>query len=342
MVRSLRPMNIFLIPYTWPRLFMMALWCGGAGLLAWWAVLTWFVVLGPFWGPDWDGPFLMCAISGAIAGASILGEGNLRRRRLMSRIWRLTLVIGLAIGFTMAWYWIWHKISLSIIMPESMLADAKDSSLVSFRYRLGAFGMSGLVTGLACLVGRKPDGWKGMVNHAIGGLTSGLTAAIVWYLFNDVIQTDLYLAGAAMGLSWGASFGLLIWGIPDELYSGWLRVLSYRRYGHRIPIDAAELGPKERFVGHFPRGLDLFLGVDDGVMEMHISVAVDKKQRYWLRGLSLRPTMLRRFLERVDLRYDPRRPAPLETRLRSGDHIEIGDDTNAAQLEFLMLPREEQ
>ena len=109
-----------------------------------------------------------------------------------------------------------------------------------------------------------------------------------------------------------------------------------------MPIDATELGPKERFVGHFPRGLDLFLGVSDGVMEMHISVAVDKKQRYWLRGLSLRPTMLRRFLERVDLRYDPRRPAPLETRLRSGDHIEIGDGNNSAQLEFLMLPREEQ
>lgn len=335
-------MNIFLIPYTWPRLFMMGLWCGGAGLLAWWAVLTWFVMIGPFWGPDWDGPVLMCAISGAIAGASILGEGNLRRRKLMSRIWRLMLVIGLAMGFTMVWYWLWHKVSLSIIIPEDLLADAKDSSLVSFRYRLGAFGMSGAVTGLACLAGRKPDGWKGMLNHFIGGLTSGLTAAIVWYVFNDIINTDLYLAGAAMGLSWGFSFGLLTWGIPDDLYAGWLRVLSFRRYGHRIPVDASEVGPKERFVGHFPRGLDLFLGADDGVMEMHVSVAVDQKQRYWLRGLSLRPTMLRRFLERVDLRYDPRRPAPLETRLRSGDHIDIGDGTSSAQLEFLMLPREEQ
>ena len=342
MVGSPGLMNIFLIPYTWPRLFMMALWCGAAGLLAWWAVLSWFVLIGPFWGPQWDGPFLMCSISGAIAGASILGEGNLRRRKLMSRIWRLLLVIAMAMTMTMLWYWLWHKISLAIIVPEAYQADAMDSSLVSLRYRIGAFGMAGTMTGLSCLIGRAPDGLSGMANHFFGGLTSGLTAAVVWHLFNDLIVADLYLSGAAMALSWGFTFGLLTWGIPDELYAGWLRVLSYRRYGHRIPIDATEIGPKERFVGHFPRGLDMFLGADDGVMEMHVSVAVDKKQRYWLRGLSLQPTMLRRFLERVDLRYDARRPAPLETRLRSGDHIEIGDGSSSAQLEFLMLPREEQ
>ncbi|MEL6350061.1 MAG: hypothetical protein AAFV53_43580, partial [Myxococcota bacterium] len=180
-----------------------------------------------------------------------------------------------------------------------------------------------------------------IANHLGAGAAAGIAAGALWHMTNWIWQDDLYLAGAVMGMTWGGMFGVLAWGVPDELYAGWLRVLSYRRYGHRVPIDADEMGPEERFVGHFPRGLDLFLPADDGVMEMHISVAVDDRQRYWLRGLSLQPTMLRRFLERVDLSYDARRPAPLETRLRSGDRVEIGDGNHQARLEFLMLPREE-
>lgn len=339
-------MNIFLIPYTWPRHLIMGLWCGAAGLLAWWAVLTWTVTMGPFWGPDWDGPLLMGCVSTAVAGASVLGEGNLRRRTLLSRAWRLLLVLGAAMGFTILWYWLWHIFSLRII--ESLFADnpnvadnARDSSLVSLTYRIGAFAMCGMSTGMAAMFGRGIGGWKGMINQLGGGLAAGLAAGTAWYLYNYILYTDLYLAGAALGLAWGGVFGLLSWGIPDDLYAGWLRVLSYRRYGHRVPIDATELGPKERFVGHFPRGLDLFMPAEDGVMEMHISVAVDKKQRYLLRGLSLKPTLLRRFLERIDLRYDARRPAPLETRLRSGDRVVIGDGERSAEVEFLMLPREE-
>ncbi len=334
-------MNIFLIPYTWSRHLMMGLWCGGAGLLAWWAVLTWFVVIGPFWGPAWDGPLLMCTIAGAVSGASVIGEGNLRRRKLLGRIWRLMLVIGLSAGLTMLWYWLWHKFSLWLLTPAAFQADATDSSLVSLRYRLGAFSMAGMCSGIAPLFARKWDGFTTLINHVGGGLVAGLAAAGMWHIFNSTVQTDLYLAGAVMGFTWGFVLGLLTWGIPDELYAGWLRVLSYNRYGHRIPIDTGEEGPKERFVGHFPRGMDLFMPARDGVQELHISVAVDAQQRYWLRGLSLQPTLLRRFLERVDLRYDPRRPAPLETSLRSGDRVEIGDGQSSAELEFLMLPREE-
>ena len=76
-------------------------------------------------------------------------------------------------------------------------------------------------------------------------------------------------------------------------------------------------------------------------MEMHLSVAVDDQHRYFARGLSLAPTTVRRFLERVDLSYDPSRPAPLETRLSSGDRIMLGNGARVAELEFLMLPREE-
>ena len=36
-----------------------------------------------------------------------------------------------------------------------------------------------------------------------------------------------------------------------------------------------------------------------------------------------------------------RRPAPLETRLASGDRIELGAGEDQAEVEFIMLPREE-
>ena len=85
----------------------------------------------------------------------------------------------------------------------------------------------------------------------------------------------------------------------------------------------------------------MFLNADEGVQELHLSLRVDEKQRYSARGLSLMPTTVKRFLERVDLRYDPRRPAPLETRLSSGDRIRIGDAESFAEVEFIMLPREE-
>ena len=100
-------------------------------------------------------------------------------------------------------------------------------------------------------------------------------------------------------------------------------------------------------MGHFPRGLDLFVPIDDAfplesqVQELHLSLAVDSEQRYVARGLHLVPTIVRRFLERVDLRYDATRPAPLETRITSGDRIVLGQGREATELEFLMLPREE-
>ena len=63
-------MNIFLLPYTWMRHLAMAFWCGGAGMMAWWLVLTVVVQFGVYWPPSWDGPVLMCAVSAAVASAS--------------------------------------------------------------------------------------------------------------------------------------------------------------------------------------------------------------------------------------------------------------------------------
>ncbi len=332
-------MNVFLLPYTWMRHLSMSLWCAGAGLLAWWVVLAVFLNW-TVWPPSLDGPILLSGVAAAIAGASLLGEGNLRRMALAKRLAFVGLGMALTVGFTLVWYYAWHFIVLKLVFGSGDYAqDATDPSLVSFTFRIGAFAAAGLASGLGPAIVRKGGGF---IDHVAGGLAAGIGAGIAWHLLNSrEFNTDLYLAGAGMGLTWGFLHGLLVWGIPDSLYAGWIRVLSARRFGRRIPVDAPDGGPKERFVGHFPRGLDLYLPVDDGVMELHLSVAVDDRQRYSARGLSLQPTLVRRFLERVDLRYDPRRPAPLETRLSSGDRIYLGEGERQAVLEFIMLPREE-
>ena len=50
-------------------------------------------------------------------------------------------------------------------------------------------------------------------------------------------------------------------------------------------------------------------------MELHTSFRVDESQRYYLRGLSVYPTRMKRFLEWVRLDYDPKSPVPVETHL---------------------------
>lgn len=337
--------NIFLIPYTLARHASMALWCGVVGLISWWLVLTAIVQLGWDWRPGWDGPLLLSTVSAGIAMASILGEANLLRRKVWGRVWRTALSGALAFGLSLFWYWLWNVFSLRLFFSASELsADAMDPSLVSLTFRFGAFAAAGLGCGLACGAVR---GGRGLMTHGAAGLASGLAGGIAWHLLGANLRFglstgDLYLAGAGMGLVWGVSFGLLAWGIPDTLYAGWIRVLSDYRHSLRIPVDGDDGKARERYVGHFPRGLDLYLPMEEGVMELHVSVAVSKDRTYKARGLSLQPTLVRRFLERVDLRYDPRRPAPLETRLTSGDRIVLGEGDHSAELEFIMLPREEQ
>jgi hypothetical protein len=342
--------NIFLLPYTWMRHLAMAFWCGGAGLIAWWLVLTTIVQLGIYWPPSWDGPVLMCSISMAVACASIAGECALRRRPVARTALLVALTAGIALGLTLIWYYLWHLGFSRILygLYDAIIAnsdkarnleDAADHSLVSLSFRAGAFAMGGLASGMSAMIVRK---LQSPVAHSIGGAAAGMLGGACWYvLCSTRLGTDLYHSGMALGLVWGVFYGLLAWPIPDELYAGWVRVLSGGRFSRRIPVDALDGAPKERFVGHFPRGLDLFVPVEEGVQEMHLSVAVDSKRRYTARGLSLYPTTVHRFLERVDLRYDPRRPAPLETNIASGDRIVIGDGASATELEFILLPKEE-
>jgi hypothetical protein len=68
---------------------------------------------------------------------------------------------------------------------------------------------------------------------------------------------------------------------------------------------------------------------------------VSSDQAYSVRGLSVQPTVVKRFLEKIDLRYDVRRPAPLETGLKMEDRVLMGPNSET-QLEFLLLPKEEQ
>jgi hypothetical protein len=187
----------------------------------------------------------------------------------------------------------------------------------------------------------------GIFDHLAGGLSAGLFGAAAWYFlgFYGVrflgMPPDMYIAGAWGIFLWGLAHGLLVWGIPRDLYAAWVRVLSPHRFGHRIPIDRLDGKASERFLGHYPRGLDMYLPADKGVAELHVSFVSDGEQNYALRGLSQVHLQVKRPLEAIDLRYDPRRPAPLEAELEPEDRIFLGSGAAQTELEFVLLPKEE-
>lgn len=330
-------MNIFLIPYTIYRHFAVALVCAGAALIAWWLVLM-LAVGGAPWAPVWDGAAYLGATGAVVSGASLLAEGTLRRTKLWKRV--LFTFGGMAVtaGLIVLAHALWSfGLSKAFLQPTNA-----DPTLTTLRFRLPEW----ITVGLSCTAGTLPfRKLKGFFAHVIGGPVSGLAAGAAWYIAGNplyVVSDDLYLASAVGSCTLGFCFGLFAWGVPDELYAGWLRIVTETRHGRRIPIDTHGEHVRERFVGHFPRGLDLFLPATEGVMELHTSVLVTKDRVYKARGLTLQPTAVRRFLERLDLRYDSRRPVPLETKLASGDRIVLGPPGNQTVLEFIMLPREEQ
>lgn len=365
-------MNIYLIPYTMARHVVTALPVGGAALLAWWWTLWFIVAMGPvlharglWWSQAAEGAWFLANVATAVAFASVLFEGSLRRRALRWRFGFALLAAGIAfVGAWLAWA-IWTPL-LPLLGGQGMREVLADTSLVTLRYRLPLWIGAGLASGVGPLCARglqrllserwgvavdphpPVGGWtwslagRSTFQHAGGAAAGSLLGAAAWHAlgFYDWLQGDLYLAGAAGALVWGLGHGLLVWGIPDELYAGWVRVLSPERHGLRIPIPRADGSPAERFVGHFPRGLDLWLPADRGVAELHASFVVDEHHRYAVRGLSVEPTVVRRFLETIDLRYDPQRPAPLETSLRMEDQILLGPE-GETRLEFLLLPKEE-
>lgn len=353
------------------RHFAVAIFTAGICLVVWWLVLAVVVVLRPPWQIYWDGAIFLGLLSAATAASSQLAETSLRRLPLQWRLLRTGGVAAIALVSSILTYLLWSELigpyvvraMVSLLGPllegvrarvleggdgkfedvRSVAENAADSSLVSLRYRLGVWAMVGANTGLWTAVFRRGHGF---LSHVGAGMAAGIAGAVIWFVMgysNFALGTNsLYLASALGAVGFGGVFGLFAWGIPNDLYAGWLRVVTETRFGRRIPIDGRDGNIRERFVGHYPRGLDLFLPAEEGVMEMHVSVLVDEQQSYHLRGLTIAPTRLQRLLERVNLRYDPALPAPKEVELQSGDRILLGPPGQQTVLEFLMLPREEQ
>lgn len=366
-------MNIYLIPYTMARHVVVALPVAAAALVAWWISLVTVVAVGPifhrfsfWWIQQVEGAWFLGNVAAAVAFTSVLIEGSLRRRALHFRVGYAVIAGLLAVLVTWLCYLVWMPIE-PYLGTRAMREVLSDPSLVTLRYKLPLWLAAGWASGLGPLVarvGQKVVVWRFKIGadphqstdvelnlaeigqmlfyHLVGGAVAGMCGAAVWHMFGfyDWIAGDLYLASALGALVWGTVHGLMVWGIPDELYAGWVRVLSAERYGLRIPVPHADGSAAERFVGHFPRGLDLYLPAEQGVAELHVSFVVDADHHYTVRGLSVQPTVVKRFLERIDLRYDPRRPAPLETSLGMEDRILIGPN-GETELEFLMLPKEE-
>lgn len=328
-------MNIYLIPYRWTRHLSMGYWCATFGLFTWWGVQLFLSVSDMSWPQNLDGILWLTSLATMVSVSSILGEANLRRWPLRQRLWKSLVAGGISCGLSIGGYYLWMLLMLIIAGEEGA-----NPSLLTYKYRFGAFILMGLSSGAGTLIVRKWNGWLHFFVHLVGGATSGFGAAFFWGLtWSGWGFFELYYASAFASAGFGFLFGICVWGVPDDLYAGWIRVLSFHRFGHRIPIDVTSVEPRERFVGHYPNGLDMYLPPESTAMELHVSFRVDADQNYFLRGLSVYPTRLKRFLEWVRLDYDPRSPVPVETQIFSEDRIRMGDNS---EIEFIVLPREEE
>lgn len=345
-------MNITLLPYTWTRHFAPALVAGSLGCLIWWLFLLYDVQIAPLVGlairAEGEGPLVLGTMAGAMAAVSLGLEGKLRREGLIA-------AVGLPIaGFLVAWLLtvitlIGVQAALPFVASKAMTVRAADPAFVSLRYRLLGWLAAGFWAGAASYAARAfwYRAWFAFFENIIGGVAAGAIGAATYHLMYTYgfpplgIARDLYLA-TPLGLTmFGYTFGLLAWGVPDELYGGWVRVLSGPRAGYRIPILRPDGTSAERFIGHYPRGLDVNVPAEAGAAELHVSLLNDGSTRYAVRGLSQAPTTVSRMLESVDLRYDPARPAPLETDLHMEDRVTLGTGAQTTDIEFLLLPKED-
>lgn len=353
-----------LLPYTLARHLAIGLQLGSAALVAW-SVVTLGVVAGTPWSwsvlglvgwRELDGTLFLCAQIVAVTTGSLAIQGAIDGR---SHRWRLGwgALAGLVAlpGFVATH--VVTSLSMQALFASPLLDDP---SLVALRTHLPGWLAAGTWAGIGTLAARslttvvarrftwardgaptpprRPWAARGLsvLAHVGGGLAAGGLAAAAWHAIghHPSLGGDYYVASAVASVVFGATCGLLFWGVPDTPYQGYVRVLSPARFGRRIPVSAGE----EVFVGHYPRGLDLYLPEADGVAELHCSIAIDEDGTATVRGLSQAATLVRRPLETIDLRYDPTRAAPLETVLRSEDRIVLGD-AGRAELEFVMLPR---
>ena len=368
-------MNIRLIPYNWIRHFSVGLFCAGLATIAWWVVLHWLVLMGgqgTIWKQFYEGVVILTVLAVTIGCGTVAAESILRRRPVP---WMMLLVFVAGLCTFLCTGLGVYLVDLSTFMLGQSMEGTLENPVMggpatlALRYKILDWIVVGIGAALGALTARLlwhlilklrarfeekipsfialPDehskmSWLLFYNHIVGGLAAALISAAVWHLFNHNLTHDLYYASAFSFMTMGFLFGCFVWGIPPDLYAGWIRILSHHRFGHRIPILALDGGHSERFFGHFPRGLDVFVEAEHGVQEIHASFVGDKAGNYAVRGLSQSPTSLKRFLERIDLSYDPLSPVPLEAGLSMEDLVYMGPPNQQTIVEFLFLPKEEE
>lgn len=371
-------MNIILVPYNWTRHVAVSFVVGSAALLVWWIALHVMVLSAPtlyefglLWYRSVEGPLLLSVVAATITGVSLLAEGDLHGRPVIWRVLMPLVAVILAFLLTLV-----GVVVVELLVPalagvfvgDDIRRMFADPSTVTLRGRLLEWMVAGAMVGFSAALTRTV--WWGLARfrerlpaflgfpdeqpalpdffaHLVGGVAAALLGAALWQLlahqspFAGFKSTDLYLPTALGLMVWGFSFGLFAWGVPHELYAGWIRVLSGHRYGHRVPIDSLDGGSVERIVGHFPRGLDVYVPADKGVAELHASFVSYPGGEYAVRGLSIASTTLKRPLENIDLSYEPSSPVPLETPLAMEDVLQLGEGEATTQVEFILLPKEE-
>ena len=363
-------MDLQRIPYTWTRHFVLGLVAAAVALWVWLGVQTIVVVSavdlhlsGIYWKTEVEGPLFLATTAGALAATSVFLEWSLRGR---TRFWRMFYASG---AFLSAFLFVIlgsviYTFAIRGYGGEDWGSTYADPSLTSLRYRALLWALAGMGSGFGAWMARATrffqeklgfsDGrgspvqatWSSLLSdgyhHLVGGMAGGLLAGAVEFagFGYPLLGGDLYVGSAVAVMVWGFVHGCLCWVIPDDMYVGWIRVLTPERFGRRIPIADVQAVPSERFVGHYPRGLDLYLPAERGVTELHASFVHDGAGKYTIRGLTRKPTTVHRFLETIDLSYDADRPAPLETRLRMEDRLRFGPK-GETEVEFLMLPKEE-
>jgi hypothetical protein len=331
-------MNRSLTPYSWSRHVSEALIVCAWVVVAWWGVVTLLIDLGPAFDMAWD-PWLdtylyFGTFAATIAGSSVATEQvHLRRpvaKRMVSTLTAggtalLVAVLGISV----------IRVMTGFVVSDGMRPLVESGSLVTLRYSVLIWLWAGFAGALGPLVVRRGASWRVQLG---AGLVAALFAGAVWHMCTRILFLDLYYASVAGPLVWAFFYTSLAWPFPDQIYAGWIRVLSGPRAGHRIPVGEGT-ETIERIVGHYPRGLDLHLGANDGVAELHASVLRRSNGSFAVRGLSQSPLLLKRMLEHIDLRYDVRRPAPLEADLKMEDKLIFEHKEGTTSVEFLLLPR---
>ena len=173
----------------------------------------------------------LLALTGALGIRT--GEAGLLRWTLRRRI----LSIALTTAFTFAWalliYWLWSLIALGLFDELG-----RDPHVAALRYRLGDFMAAGLICSLSHISSVRWSSRAEMVSKEslkrvvgialLAGLFAAVTASAGWSLANYWISQH-YWSGLMMFALFGFAWGLGLWTVPDELYTGWIRVLSRDR-----------------------------------------------------------------------------------------------------------------